>query len=167
MKTLRLLVTKKCDKGCEGCCNKDWNLDNLPTPTHYEYDQILITGGEPLGGDLRVEETITIINGIKLLHPYPDRKIFVYTSVSNQPRILNYCDGITLSIHTQKDLVSFLCWKEELEKHKNKSMRLNIFKGVVLPNDIDLSCWVVKYNIEWVINCPLPQNEVFMKLKNV
>jgi hypothetical protein len=166
MKTLRLLVTKNCDKNCEGCCNKDWNLDSLPVVTHYDYDEILITGGEPLS-DENIERTVDIVNGINALFPKDNRKIYIYTSNPSYPMILHHCNGITLSIHTQKDLNKFLVWKLWLETYENKSRRLNIFKGITLPKGLDLSKWTVKDNIEWVENCPLPENEVFMRLQNI
>jgi hypothetical protein len=166
MKTLRLLVTKNCDKNCEGCCNKDWDVDSLPIVEHFNYDEILITGGEPLS-DKNIEKTMNIINGINTLFPKEGRKIYVYTSNSFYSEILYWCDGITLSIHTQKDLDNFLLRKIWLEKHNNKSLRLNIFKGINLPKKVDLSNWKVKGNIEWIKNCPLPENEVFMRLQNI
>ena len=48
MKKLRLLITEKCNRKCEGCCNLDWDLQNLPVCTSFKgYDEILLTGGEP------------------------------------------------------------------------------------------------------------------------
>jgi hypothetical protein len=43
-----------------------------------------------------------------------------------------------------------------------KSLRLNVFKGVSLA-ELNLSCWKVKPNIKWIKNCPLPEDEVFMR----
>ena len=78
---------------------------------------------------------------------------------------LPFLDGITLTLHEQRDVKPFIRFNNELLKYKpiTKSYRLNIFKGVDISG-IDLSIWKVKENIEWVKNCPLPKNEDFKKL---
>jgi hypothetical protein len=43
-------------------------------------------------------------------------------------------------------------------------MRLNVFKGVDLTG-VDVTHWKVRTDIEWVKDCPLPEGEVFMRLK--
>ena len=46
---LRLLVTEECNRHCPGCCNNNWDLKSLSVCKSYrDYEQILITGGEPL-----------------------------------------------------------------------------------------------------------------------
>jgi len=50
---------------------------------------------------------------------------------------------------------------------KSVSLRLNIFKGIYIPEVVDLSLWKVKKDMEWISNCPLPEDEVFMKLPNI
>ena len=48
-KKLRLLLFETCNRSCEGCCNKDWDLTSLSVCTDYTpYREILLTGGEPL-----------------------------------------------------------------------------------------------------------------------
>ena len=42
-------------------------------------------------------------------------------------------------------------------------MRLNIFHNVDIAK-IDLVKWIVKKDITWIKNCPLPKDEVFMRL---
>ena len=47
-----------------------------------------------------------------------------------------------------------------------QNLRLNVFKGIDLMN-VDTqhtALWKIKTNIEWVKNCPLPKDEVFMRL---
>ena len=68
MKKLRLLVTSVCDKDCSGCCNKDWGLSALPSisadsPELLIYDEILLTGGEPLLALATVRDIINKVNG--------------------------------------------------------------------------------------------------------
>jgi len=168
-KILRLLVTKDCPRSCDGCCNKDWDLENLPVVKcfdDFDCDEILITGGEPLT-DENVDKTIAIIEGINVLFPKKGRKVYVYTANPGWPKILHYCDGITLTLHNQRDVPSFIRWKHTLETYYEKSLRLNIFKGVTLPKDIILVKWEVKRDVEWIKDCPLPEDEVFMKMPNV
>jgi hypothetical protein len=45
-----------------------------------------------------------------------------------------------------------------------RGMRLNVFEGVTIPEDTDLSLWKVKEQMVWIKDCPLPQDEVFMRL---
>jgi len=178
MKTLRLLVTKQCSKGCKGCCNKDWDLDSLPVVEHFNYDEILITGGEPLSFK-QFDITLAIIDGITILHPYKNRKIYIYTAcIEGFLKGCYLADGYTLSLHNQDDVRMFIealadlrysNYYKDYEKIKGyaPSLRLNIFKGVNLPKGLDLSKWVVKADIEWIENCPLPENEVFMRLQHI
>lgn len=168
MRYLRLLVTKNCDRNCKGCCNKDWDLDNLPIVKDYNYDLIMITGGEPM------LYFIKLIKLIKNIQENNNAKIILYTAnlnVINISYILyRYLAGITLTLHRQKDIERFKLLNNVLlldSEYKNKSLRLNIFEGIELSKNIDLSLWEVKNNIKWIKNCPLPKNEEFKRLKNL
>ena len=49
VKKLRLLLLEECNRTCEGCCNKDWDINKLETENSFDqYSLIMITGGEPL-----------------------------------------------------------------------------------------------------------------------
>jgi len=164
MKKLRLLLTKECNRRCEGCCNKEWDLDALPIAHSFDcYSQIMITGGEPL---IKVTPLLSLITRIRKETDVP---IYVYTAKLDDPLVFNFilsaCDGITLTLHEERDLDDFyvLCAKLQGYKYINmKSMRLNIFEGIV-PYFIP-PYWRVKRGIKWKKDCPLPDNEVFMKV---
>lgn len=47
-KKLRLLVTKECHNNCPKCCNKLYDLDSIPIIDRFDYDEVCITGGEPM-----------------------------------------------------------------------------------------------------------------------
>ena len=161
MKKLRLLITKKCPKNCDGCCNKDWDLDSLETETSYAgYDEIMITGGEPMltpgivfkiCGDIRKENK--------------QARIIVYTALIERLAIINALltvDGITITLHTQEDADKFDKYRlaETLKLWlDNVSIRINIFKGICVSSNLDQ--FQVKSDIEWIKNSPLPKDEAF------
>ena len=162
---LRLLITKYCTHHCEGCCNNDWDLNNLPIVTSFkDFDEILITGGEPI---IRWKRVIDIIK--KIREENKSVKIYMYCALIYHNALFNklfpLLDGITLTLHTQEDK-EILFQEIPYFKDIKKSLRLNVFKGVDI-SDLDLSNWKIKENIKWIKNCPLPQDEVFMRLKDI
>lgn len=172
MKSLRLLFTEKCNRACKGCCNGQFDLKGLPTLSPKEvsqYETVMITGGEPL---LYPDELITFVKYLKTHNP----KIYIviYTAKVDVRddflRLLREVDGITLTLHAMKDVKPFIKINDILgtfpELVKNKSMRLNIFKEVRTVNPF-IHSWKVKKDMEWIDNCPVPENEVFMRLENL
>ena len=167
MKKLRLLVTDECDRTCSGCCNKDWDLEKLPIVQSFNgYDEILLTGGEPM---LYPDEIYEIIDGIKVENS--TAKIYLYSAKFNPALIyllhISYLDGLTFTLHDSDDIRLFNLLNDQLLKLSltNKSLKLNVFKGVNVSG-INLSLWTVKDNITWIKNCPLPVDEVFMRLEH-
>ena len=170
MKKMRLLLFEKCNRKCSGCCNNDWNLKTLSKvklmSNEYErFDEILLTGGEPML-DHRL-----VINVAKCIRNLSKAKIYMYTAKVDDCEailfVLCFIDGITLTLHNQSDVEHFLKLDELIYKYlHNKSgwsFRVNIFKGVFFTQDLFLD-WKIKGNIEWIKNCPLPPDEVFVRL---
>jgi hypothetical protein len=168
MKKLRLLVTPECNRACKGCCNDVWDLDNLPDiNSYYGYSEIMLTGGEPMLYPIKL---LDIILDIKA---HVDVPIYLYTAKTKPPMellmILSLIDGITLSLHEQYDVPGFLKLARILLRHPElhkKKFRLNVVSHVKLPDTYKLSpLWDVRI-IEWVApeDCPLPENEEFMKI---
>jgi hypothetical protein len=168
MRKLRLLLWKECDKVCEGCCNKDWNLETLPLFRYSDardFDCIMLTGGEPmLYPDL-------VIDTVRQIRQWSKAPIYLYTAkvddLSAVLRVLDHIDGITLTLHEGKDVAPFrvLDWyllkRPNSLNRKHKSLRLNVFKGIEIG---DHPLWKIKNNIQWIKNCPLPDDEIFMRL---
>ena len=171
MKKLRLLFTETCNRKCPGCCNKDWELDKLEKVSHFDYDEILITGGEPL---LFPKQLVGYVNAIRTVSK---AKIYVYTALTVLNRtfkplydVIKSVDGITLTLHDQKDvdnlshvLYSINNDKKTYEAFKGKSLRLNIFKGID-TGMMNLTGWEVKRDMVWIENCPLPKDEEFRRV---
>lgn len=179
MKSLRLLVTKQCNRHCAGCCNKDWDLDNLPVVKSFKgFDEIILTGGEP---SLQRRLLLRIILRIRLENP--TAKIIIYTADVNflTHYIMTYVDGITLTLHDKHDsklLELFETFRKDLRSqvtftdlpdtryyigslNLKKTLRLNVFKGVKIPKLYNN--WVIQKDMIWIKDCPLPKNEIFMR----
>lgn len=140
----------------------------------WDYEEIMITGGEPLIHTNKVAELIRTILA------YTDiPKVYVYTSIAAWDRvrtILAYADGIVLTPHSQSDIDKFVELNNMMQEVKEtksdfikgKSLRLNLFADMklLLPEHIDLSLWNVK-EMEWLKDCPVPQGEDFRRIKEL
>ena len=65
-KKLRLLVTAKCHNKCPMCCNNQFNFKKIPVVDRLDYDEISITGGEPLLPDC-CGKTMWLAQGFKIV----------------------------------------------------------------------------------------------------
>lgn len=165
-KKLRLLLFEDCDRSCQGCCNNDWDLSTLETEEDFRnYSFIMLTGGEPMLHPSVVKSTV------KYIRQQTDVPIVLYTAKCDEPiklfGLLDILDGITLTLHTQKDVEPFMYFNKIVQGlaplSAVKSLRLNVFKGINLSG-LDLVYWKGKTNIEWIKNCPLPKDEVFKRI---
>lgn len=144
----------------------------VPVVDRIDYDEIMITGGEPLLYPLLVRE---LIQGLRVLRHGTQTKFYVYTSVAHPaifPTVLDEADGIVLTPHNEGSIDLFCRLNANLlrapEKTNGKSLRLCLFPDIkaMLPQGIDLSLWQVK-DIEWKKDCPLPYGEDFRRLPNL
>lgn len=163
MKKLRLLLFENCNRSCAGCCNKQFDLANLPVCKDFSgYDEIMLTGGEPMLNPKLVIDTIMNIR----YQRYPNSpRIYVYTAKVDDlfmaRRVFSLADGMTVSLHEQADVDPFLEFAGFVSSIE-RANRLNIFDGIEIG--LYPKGWKVKKNIVWIENCPLPQDEVFMRL---
>lgn len=168
MNKLRLLITPECNRACVGCCNDIWDLNKLPTcHGYYGYEEIMLTGGEPMLYPIKLLKTILDIRS------HVDVPIYLYTAKTKPPMellmILSLISGLTLSLHEQYDVPGFMKLDRILQRHPelhDKKLRLNVVSHVKIPDTFTISkLWDVR-TIKWVApeECPLPENEVFMKI---
>jgi len=122
-----------------------------------------LTGGEPM---LKQDLIKQIAADIRSQNS--TAKIYVQTAWAKGPEdlveILDHVDGLTLTMHTRKDIEPL----EQLTKllpNSDKSLRLNVFRGIS-TGAADLSDWNVKKGLTWLDDCPLPTNEVFMRAES-
>ena len=166
MKKLRLLITAYCNRDCKGCCNRGWDLTQLKRCDDFSgYEEVMITGGEPMLFQNKVKNVAD-----RIRKENKDAKIILYTAFVEEDLlyVMPWLDGVTLTLHTKEDGEKFKDLNELFIEFQDnvsligKSMRLNVFKGIDYGNNHYL--WDVKDDIVWIKDCPLPVDEVFMRI---
>ncbi len=154
---LRLLLWSACDRACPGCCNKDWDIPNLPVVTEKEIanaEMILLTGGEPMLSPSRVLSYVHYLRG------RTSAPIILYTAKPERlPEMDAYLDGLTVTLHEQADVPRFMA----IARYLTGSLRVNIFAGIETPPIPPQ--WQVKRGIEWIKDCPLPPGEILRRVQ--
>ncbi len=123
--TARLIVTYRCNRSCPGCCNEH---DNSVRKIAYvkellKYDEIVITGGEPMVIKRDVIKLILLLRSRGFTG-----KIYMYTAFFEDDTysdiLFERLDGITFTLHTEAsgdDIESF----ERLSDIVTTKSRLN------------------------------------------
>ena len=121
-KVIHLLVTSLCDRNCKYCCNKQYDLNDIPQVTEEELSEcetVCITGGEPFA----YSKPFAIAHNLKTKYPNI-KKVYVYTNayemyscILNLPQSLNsngnsligisFIDGYNISLKSSKDILAF------------------------------------------------------------
>lgn len=193
-KRCRLLLTAKCPNNCPLCCNKQFSLEkDIPVIDRLDYDEFILTGGEPLQFPTSVVETIHNINAVTDymgINP----KFYLYTSICNPTvwnAILPYLNGITYTTHTRsnaKELIQLIGVLKNLNSGydevlpslctiQNKSIWFNLFPEAKDLIDTELAMTSYSWDdisryfrikpMEWQENCPVPEGEDFRRLNNL
>jgi organic radical activating enzyme len=170
MKKARVLLWETCNRNCDGCCNKEWDLKALPKVGMKElakYDEIILTGGEPM---IYPEELLFIANGLR--KKFPTKTLYLYTAkVDNVlwQQVMNMFDGVCVTLHEQADVTQFEVWALNARESHVMSKRLNVFKEVhlseMMREKIKKAGWIIKDEMEWIKDCPLPNDEEFVRWK--
>ncbi len=162
----RLLITEKCNRNCSGCCNKNYDLLSLEPETNFKgYDEIILTGGEPM------LNTDLLKSAVRDIRNQTNAPIYMYTAKTAPcydlvDILLNHIDGVTVTLHEQNDVEPFLMFDTVLREYRtdNKSLRLNVFTDIHLDLYWVFNRWTVTPNIVFRKNCPLAKNEVFKRI---
>ena len=170
MRIARTIITFDCPQDCDLCCNKYAPMQRLMTPCSLEdlrvYDQVLITGGEPM---LYPKEVIRIARALR--NQSPDQTIYLYTALHTHRMkdILPHVDGVHFTIHksaTRADVERFYKF-QNLIRGWNKSFRLYLEPGIdkpikVIPNRwtrVEVKPWLQEHEMK------LPRGESLLVLK--
>lgn len=129
---IHLMVTEKCLRNCEHCCNNQYDLNEIPYITQEEYENahtILLTGGEP------VEFTDPSDIAMRIKRKYPNIKnVYVYANAYELDCYFfmggstDWIDGFSISIKDKQDLYQFNKFLARNKKLQNlKSNRVYYF----------------------------------------
>lgn len=135
--SLHLLVTAKCNNNCPLCCNKEYNLLEIPVVQVDELAKagtLCITGGEPLLYFYRVVDLIRdyrYMNGLNV-HP-KEKNIYIYTSgrslyPQNYFRLRDKITGFSVGpkSHYDWNTLEYLgCCLKSNEKMRTETKHLN------------------------------------------
>jgi pyruvate-formate lyase-activating enzyme len=158
----RLLFTNDCNRYCKGCCNRNWKGEP-PRLVSVEdakgYDEIFITGGEPMLYPEQLKELI-----LNLKENNNISKIFLYTALPYPKEkfleILDLIDGCTVTLHNFEDRRKFIENEYDIMEFPDKAMKLNVFPR---GNFKVSKSWNFRPKI-WIKDAPLPEGEDFIRL---
>lgn len=163
MRTLRLLLWEDCPRSCTKCPNK--TISEIPPLTEdlANYDEIILTGGEPL---MHIAKLIQIIC---LFRKETTAPIYIYTAglidVRDALYMLRMVDGITLSVYNKDDANWAIMFTGAIHAQglQYKSLRLNVFDGVISPDEWWVEgTWEHKHK-QYLDDCPIPEHEDFRR----
>jgi len=132
-KIIHIMVTSLCSRSCKHCCNKQYDLNDIPYVTDEELKEaetLCLTGGEPFAFTNPCE----IATYYK--HKYKNIKnIYVYTNAVELAKYLQYntirdIDGISISIKTKADALVFDGIKDRKDICQLASNRLYVFDNL-------------------------------------
>lgn len=134
-KIIHIMVTSLCGRNCKHCCNKQYDLNDIPYVTNEELKEaetLCLTGGEPFAFTNPCE----IAAYYK--HKYKNIKnIYVYTNAVELAHYLTFrttihnIDGVSISIKTEDDRYAFHHFIKDRKDIRNlPSNRLYVFDNL-------------------------------------
>lgn len=167
----RIIVTKKCNRNCEGCCNDQdaySKIDQLKDDhVLLSFKEIMVTGGEPM---LIPDKIIQFLHSLREIQKYTG-KIYIYTALYNKGLFdayswaSKYVDRINFTMHnnsTDQDVRNLKLLSAAIQKLPSAAFRLSIDSRLYERYDfcnIDFSYWSVVRKMKWQDNCKLPEGE--------
>lgn len=168
---IHLMVTSLCLRNCPYCCNKQYDLNDIPYVTEDELKNchtLCLTGGEPF--EFTNPEKIAAYYKKR----YPNiKKVYVYT---NAVELYDFCrryytsysndiDGYNISIKTTADVVAFYKMKD-YSRFDYKENRLYVFDNLIkeetIPTITNYSWTVIKR--EWQPEFKPADDSIFRKV---
>ena len=138
-KIIHLMITNKCARNCNDCCNKLYSINEIPIVTTRELmecDALFLTGGEPF----LYARPNSYAEVVKAFFPNI-KKVIVYTNaielrdyLDNGNKI-DFIDGVTVSIKGKADFDAFTNIRLNENINKLSSNRLYVFNEELVPKE--------------------------------
>ena len=168
MKKARLIISYRCDKSCPDCCNEwkgtEQQVKQVTLDEVRGYDEVMITGGEPMLFPDMVREMIPV------LRSQGAKTVYLYTALFRPGlrSIIELLDGVHYTLHEGarvSDLGRFYDF-QNLIQGKPGSFRLYIDSKVDLPVTIHPDRWARLEVFPWMkeIETCLPEGEELLAL---
>ena len=165
-KIIHLMVTPLCNRNCRYCCNKQYDINDIPYVTDEELREaevLCLTGGEPF----------LFTNPCRIARYYKRRysnikRVYVYTNAKElycwlaDYNFIRNIDGLNVSIKNKDDLYFF---KELVRDYQHKfdncmSNRVYIFDNLI-PDDFGIFEPIIR---EWQENFKPAPDSIFRRL---
>jgi len=167
----RLILTKKCQRSCPGCCNEyeqmKATMKTVPLEYVKNHSQVMITGGEPMLYPNMIKNIIS-----ELRKQNPTRKIYLYTALYRKvmEEIILLVDGIHYTIHDNpslNDISGFYKFQKLIANHKG-SYRAYIDQNVKDTIYVKPNVWSRFEIKQWIPEgaCDLPNGEELLVLSD-
>lgn len=148
-RNIHIMITNLCDRNCAYCCNKQYDVNEIPVVTNEELEEaenIFLTGGEPFA----YADPCTTAAFLKGTYPNI-KKVYVYTNayelyeyLYKREKNLWGIDGLTISIKDKRDLEVF----KDLVYHRQVFLRRNNIRVYVF-NDMEVDPYFKTFKREW------------------
>ena len=169
MKIARVLITLACPRSCPYCCNGYDHIMRQARPITdladlVDYDQVLLTGGEPMLYPDEIRRIIPILRGQRT----KATTIYLYTALYTPelPGLLPLLDGAQFTLHlpfSPSDLRDFESFQGDIVLYPEKSFRLAISPDIETTIPVIPNRWVRVLSKDWRSEerCVLPPGEDF------
>lgn len=165
-KIIHLMITPLCNRSCEHCCNKQYDISEIPVVTDEELrrcETLCLTGGEPF----------KFTNPCEIAKYYKNRyknikNVYVYTNAIELANWLwfhsrvNYIDGLSVSIKSRDDKYIF---EEEIITNCSvttlSSNRLYVFDNLI--DDVEINNFTI-IKREWQEDFIPADDSIFRRL---
>lgn len=137
-KVIHIMVTSLCNRNCKHCCNKQYSISDIPYVTDEELKNahtLCLTGGEPF----LYAEPASIAEYYKKRYENI-KNVYVYTNAKElsdylkNNHLMDYIDGVNVSIKTKADLVAFDNIVNDERINKMPSDLLYVFNDLLPKN---------------------------------
>ena len=169
MKKARLIITWKCNRTCDKCVNNQPVAKNYRTITDLselkDFEEISITGGEPMLNPTRLVAIITKIRK----HVQTKVRIFLYTAwlynIDMMRYVIAHVSGVHFTLHKAakprdvQDFQDFQLLIINMQPLPGKTFRVSIHHEEIFPVTIFPPAWHRVEIKSWEDDCKLPEGE--------